>query len=336
MKRLAGLLVALALGGCVTLTPAQEKSVSEIRAFADETARVYGVSRISVLVGSNIEGVGGSYRRGLFTISTPMLNSRHRDSIVAHEMAHYLLDHDRPLSGTMRLDWKYEQEQRELAANAKAVEVLVRVRRLSEERALSLVYDHLASFNRLVAAQRTVIPWGHLHPCEEMADLLARFPAHRGWTDGLECGGGVRAVAAVEAAAPPPARDAAAAGIIVQSYFTNRPPAAGAVVRASEPGSLPRAFEVFDRSRDVQVSLFLGVRPGDRPLRVVSRWYDEAGVERRVVTRAVKPAPPEGATWTWQTHTVPMWELRPYPGRWKAKVWVDDAPVGEWSFSLAR
>ncbi|HEV8585105.1 MAG TPA: hypothetical protein VGT02_09060 [Methylomirabilota bacterium] len=335
MKSLAGLLLALALGGCVTLTPAQEQSVSEIRAFADETARVYGVSRISVLVGSNIEGVGGSYRRGFFTVSTPMLNSRHRDSVVAHEMAHYLLDHDRPLAGTMMYDWTREQEQRELAANAKAVEVLVRVRRLPEERALSLVYDHLLSFNWLVGEKRTVIPWGHLHPCEEMVDLLRRFPAHRAWTDGLECSGGARGPAVVPAAAPPAAPDAASAGVIVQSYFTNRPPAASAPLRESDPASLPRAFQTFDRSRDFQVSLFLGVRPGPRPLRVISRWYDETGAERRVVTRTVESAA-AGATWAWHTHTVPMWELRPYPGRWKAKIWVDEAAVGEWSFSLAR
>lgn len=333
---LAGLLAALAAGGCVTLTPAQQRAAGEIRAMADETARVYGVPRIPVLVGSNVEGVGGSYRRGLFTISTAMLRSRHRDSIVAHEMAHYLLEHDRPLTGTLALEWQREQELRELAANAKAVEVLVRVRRLPEERALSLVYDHLASFNRLVAERRTVVPWGHRSPCEEIADLLARFPAHRAWTEGLACGAiGAQPVASPPAAPPPP-REPAAAGVIVQSYFTDRPPAAGVVLRVSDPDSLPRAFGTFDRSRDGQVTLFLGVRPNGRPLRVVSRWYDETGAERRVVSRTVAPPAAEGVTWTWQTHTVPMWELRPYPGRWTAKVWVDEAEAGEWSFSLAR
>ena len=154
---------------------------------ADETARLYGVPRIAVLVGSNIEGVGGTYRGGLFTITTSMLTSRHRDSIVAHELAHYLLNHDRPLAGTLSLDWQREQELRELEANAKAVEVLVRVRRLSEQEALSVVYEHLLAFNRLVVTGRTVIPWGHRGPCDEIADLLGRFPAHRAWSAGLEC-----------------------------------------------------------------------------------------------------------------------------------------------------
>lgn len=191
MRRLA---CALALGwlaaGCVTLTPAQQHGADEVRAMADETARVYGVPRIAVIVGDNIEGVGGTYRRGLFTITTSMLTSRHRDSIVAHELAHYLLDHDRPHAGTLSLDWQREQELRELDANAKAVEILVRVRRLSEAEALSVVYNHLLAFNRLVVARRTVIPWGHRAPCEEIADLLGRFPKHGAWSAGLECAPG--------------------------------------------------------------------------------------------------------------------------------------------------
>jgi len=81
-----------------------------------------------------------------------------------------------------------------------------------------------------------------------------------------------------------------------------------------------------------QVTLLLGVRPQGRPLRVVSRWYDETGTERRVVSRTAEP---EAAS-TSHPHTVPMWTLRPYPGRRTAKVWVDEVPAGEYSFSLAR
>ena len=66
---------------------------------------------------------------------------------------------------------------------------------------------------------------------------------------------------------------------------------------------------------------------------IVSRWYDAGGVERRTVTRRFEVA--AGATeWTWHAHTVPMWELRPYPGRWTARVFVDDVAVGEYAFDL--
>ena len=188
LTRLALGLCACALAaGCVALTPGQQRGADEVRAMADETARVYGVRRIPVLVGNDIDGVGGTYRRGLFTSTTSMLTSRHRESIVAHELAHYLLDHDRPFAGTLSLDWQREQERSVLDANAKAVEILMRVRALPEEDAPRVVYDHLLAFDRLVAARRTVIPWGHRPPCEEIADLLARFPRQRAWSAALAC-----------------------------------------------------------------------------------------------------------------------------------------------------
>ena len=187
---LAWLAAVLAIAGCVRLTPAQQAAAAEVRVLADDTARVYGVSPVSVLIGSNIDGVGGTYRHGLFTVSTPMLHSRHRDAIVAHELAHYLLDHDRPLSGPLALDRQREQERRELDANAKAIEILVRVRGFSEAQAVRAFYEYLRAFDRLVAANLTVIPWGHRPPCEEITDLLARFPTQRAWTDDLACAPG--------------------------------------------------------------------------------------------------------------------------------------------------
>jgi hypothetical protein len=337
MRRLArALAVALLAAGCASLTPAQQRGAEEVRALADATARAYRVPRIAVVVGPNVEGVGGTYRQGLFTITTSMLTSRHRDSIVAHELAHYLLGHDRPLAGTLAIEWQREQELRELEANAKAVEILARVRRLPEEQAVSLVYDHLLSFHRLVEARRTVIPWGHRAPCVEMADLLGRFSTHATWTTGLECAPGTERAAAVEPLPGTPAsRDAAPSGPLVHSYFTSRSPAAGAALSPGDPSSLPRVRHDFDRSRDRQVTLFLGVQPSDRPRTIVSRWYDADGVERRRVTRRLEPAG-GAAAWLWQGHTVPMWELRPYPGRWKAQVAVDDVAAGEVTFHLAR
>jgi len=336
MTRLVcALAVALLAAGCVSLTPAQQQGAEEVRALADATARAYGVRRIAVIVGDNVAGVGGTYRSGLFTITTSMLTSRHRDSIVAHELAHYLLGHDRPHRGTHRLEWQREQELRELDANAKAVEILARVRRLPEEQALSLVYDHLLSFNRLVTAGRTVIPWGHRPPCEEIADLLGRFPRHRAWSAGLDCAPGA-AVAGVPAEAlvsPPELGEGSAAGPLVHSFFSDRAPSAARPAAAAGPVAAPRRLRDFHRSRDTQVTLVLAVRPSEAPRTIVTRWYDADGVERHRVTRQLH-APAGAAEWTWHAHTVPMWELRPYPGRWAARVLVDDVAVGEYAFDL--
>jgi hypothetical protein len=328
--------LALASAGCVSLTPAQQRGADEVRALAQETARAYRVPRISVVVGDDVAGVGGTYRQGLFTITASMLTSRHRDSIVAHELAHYLLGHDRPRTGTLALDWQREQEVRELDANAKAVEILTRVRQLPEEQALSLVYDHLLSFHRLVERGRTVIPGGHRPPCVEIADLLARFPRHAAWATALECApGSAPASAADVAAAPGRAPDVGSSGPLVHSFFTNRPPPPGAAVDSSHGTTLPRRVRAFDRSRDRDVSLVLAVRPSPTPRTIVSRWVDPAGVERRTLARRLDPAP--GAdSWTWHVHSVPMWELRPYPGRWRATLNVDGETVGEYEFDLTR
>jgi uncharacterized protein DUF955 len=183
--RLVLLLPCLALAGCVSLTPPQQASLVEIHALIDDTTRAYGLRPIYVLVGNDVAGVGGSYRGGLLTVSTPMLLSRHRDSLVAHELAHYVLGHDAPIHGSA-LEVSREQERRELDANAKAVEILVRSGR-SQDAALRLVYDHLLAFHRAVSANATVVPWGHRPPCDEIADLLERFPAQRGWTARLTC-----------------------------------------------------------------------------------------------------------------------------------------------------
>jgi hypothetical protein len=184
--RLLPLALGLALTGCVTLTPPQAASLVEVRALVDGAAKSYGKRPVYVLVGNAVPGVGGTYRRGMMTLSTPMLLSRHRDSIVAHELGHYILGHEAALSGSSSLEQGREQELREMDANAKAVEILTRTGR-TEAAALRLVYEHLLSFQRAMRAGNTVLPWGHRPPCDEIADLLGRFPAHRSWTAGLEC-----------------------------------------------------------------------------------------------------------------------------------------------------
>ena len=99
VRAFAVLTVCLALAGCVSLTPPQQASLAEVRVLIDTTTKAYGKRSVYVLVGNSVPGVGGSYRRGMMTISTPMLLSKSRDSLVAHELAHYLLGHEVPLSG---------------------------------------------------------------------------------------------------------------------------------------------------------------------------------------------------------------------------------------------
>ena len=179
----AGALVA----GCSTLTPAENRSLDEVRVFADDTARIYGLHPIHVLVSHNPESPVGAYRRGFFAVNELVLRSEFRDAIVAHELAHYVLGHDGPLSAPSPEARLREREQRELDANAKSVEILTRVRGVPEDQALRMAYSYLLNVHRRLERSPGEDLLGHRPPCEEIADLLARYPAQLTWTSGLEC-----------------------------------------------------------------------------------------------------------------------------------------------------
>jgi hypothetical protein len=187
-SRLGRLLCAAALAaGCSTLTPAQDRSLDEVRAFADATARRYGLPAIHVLVSHNPNSPVGAYRRGFFAVNRLVLGSEFRDAIVAHELAHYVLGHDAPLTGATPESRLREREQRELEANAKSVEILARVKPVPEDQALRLAYEYLLNVHRRLQRSAGEDLLGHRPPCDEIADLLGRFPQQLAWTARLEC-----------------------------------------------------------------------------------------------------------------------------------------------------
>ena len=175
---LVALGVAGVLAGCVTLTPKQQETLDDVRRFADATAAAYDVPRIRVNVepGTNL-GIGGRYRQGNFYINVGMIHSRNLNSLVAHELAHYVLGHDVPVAGASMAQFQLAQELRELDANAKAVEILMRVKGMSEKDAVGTVVAHLRSAQRAVERGGPIAP-GHRTPTAEIADLLARYPGN--------------------------------------------------------------------------------------------------------------------------------------------------------------
>lgn len=187
-SRLAGLVGTVALAAaCSTMTPGQDRSLDEVRAFADETSRRYGLQPIHVLVSHDPDSPVGSYRRGFFAVNRLVLSSEFRDAIVAHELAHYVLGHDAPLAGATGEARRRDREQRELDANATAVEILVWVRQVPEDQALRMVYSYLLNVHRRLLRSPGEDLLGHRPPCDEIADLLGRYPRQLSWTVGLEC-----------------------------------------------------------------------------------------------------------------------------------------------------
>jgi hypothetical protein len=168
--------VLSSVAGCVSLTPQQRDTVADVQKFADATADTYGLFRIPVTVEPSTNlGLGGRYRQGNFYLSVEMLTSGHLTALVAHELAHYVLGHDAPMSGSSTAEFQRVQELRELDANAKAVEILVRVKRMSQPQAVRTMVIYLRTAQNAQTRGAANAP-GHRPPAEEIADLVARFP----------------------------------------------------------------------------------------------------------------------------------------------------------------
>jgi len=169
-------LLLFVVAGCVSLTPAQKDTVTEVQRFADATAAAYGLMRIPVTVqaGTNL-GIGGVYRQGNFYVNASMLDSGHLTALVAHELGHYVLGHE-PISGVSMAEVLRAQEPKELDANAKAVEILVRAKGMSQPQAVRTMVVFLRTAQNAQNRGQPNAP-GHRPPSEEIADLLARYPA---------------------------------------------------------------------------------------------------------------------------------------------------------------
>jgi len=179
-ERLPGILAAsLLLAGCVSLTPEQRAKVDETQSFADRTTRVYNLPgvRISIQSATNLN-IGATYRQGNIFVNVRMLDSPSLTKLIAHELGHYVLGHEPAANVSSQADWQRAQQQRELDANAKAVEILVRAKGMSQREAVQMVADALQRAQRAVDRGAPLTP-GHLTPAEELADLRARFPESR-------------------------------------------------------------------------------------------------------------------------------------------------------------
>jgi Zn-dependent peptidase ImmA (M78 family) len=171
------LALGVVLAGCVSLSPQQQDKVAEIQRFADRTTALYGLPsvRISIQPATNLN-IGAIYRQGNVLVNVRMLNSPNLTKTIAHELGHYVLGHDSVIrQASSQAEYQRVQEQRELDANGKAVEILVRAQGLSQSEAVRIVADALRRSQDAQARGAPLTP-GHLPVSAELADLLARFP----------------------------------------------------------------------------------------------------------------------------------------------------------------
>jgi hypothetical protein len=152
-------LLAGLLAGCAGLTPADEVNLRGAQRLADAAAHAYEVAAVRV----ELEPGGGSrYERGRIVLGQTLLSNDSGSAVLAHELAHHILGHADPAD--------QGSPQRELDANVKSVEVMVRAWGVEEGVAFRLVAAHL----RTLSAQPVTL--GRLGPCEELADLYRRYP----------------------------------------------------------------------------------------------------------------------------------------------------------------
>lgn len=171
--RLVALLIACAVAGCVSLTPEERESAGEAQRFLDQTSRAYDVQKVTLMLGSAGRGDAATIRPGgLVTLDPKYLAPRDvRDQVLAHEMAHLILGHmDRPP------DSHDAREQREIEAEVKSVEILRRVRGMTEERAFALAAAYVLGLKKALDEGKRVDAMGHGHPCPKLAALIRAYP----------------------------------------------------------------------------------------------------------------------------------------------------------------
>ena len=104
-----------------------------------------------------------------------------RDTILAHEMAHLILGHlNRPPSSYD------DRQQREIDADLEAVEILQRVRGLTEPRAFSLVAAYALALKKGVDSGSLPHRSGHPQHCRKVEALIKAYPRQQVILDRLQ------------------------------------------------------------------------------------------------------------------------------------------------------
>lgn len=173
-----------------SLTAAQRRSLADVRqmvnGFISEYKPPLTVEVVVMPLAStnlaSLANVGVSYSLGRLHVDPRLLDAPTPDPIIAKVLALQLAPRIR--SYTSLDDYQRQQRQQSFEANAKAVEILVRVKGWTERAAVHNVQAWLLALH-----MRGITPQsGQPTPCEQILDLLARFPEHRQGSGEPSCG----------------------------------------------------------------------------------------------------------------------------------------------------
>jgi hypothetical protein len=182
--------VLLVFTGCAgstaytPLTSDQRGVAAAAQRLADRIAELYQVSPVNVLVEPLAPGQGALIRgNGVMALSPEILDfpPKIRDAYLAHEMGHWILGHVASRAGTVS-----EQQQREIDADIKAVEILMRSKGMPQSGAFAAVYAQQMASKQTLDEGKAVPLASHPDPCQKMSALLAAYPAEQAFVDRLK------------------------------------------------------------------------------------------------------------------------------------------------------
>jgi len=176
------------------LSTEEEISLREIRDFVAATAQRYRmVAPLQVSVASwvgnpSLSQYAGSpavYARGSLFLNRRLLRAANRDLVIATALAYEMLRG--PGTATSLADRERERVRMALDSNARAVDILVQVKGMSEQAALEQMYAWLLGMHHAAAASGRPTPPDRPSPCDAIGDLLQRYPGSRESFAGREC-----------------------------------------------------------------------------------------------------------------------------------------------------
>jgi len=176
------------------LSPEEEISLREIRNFARATAQRYRmVAPLEVSVASWVGNPSlpqyatspAVYTRGSLFLNRRLLRASNRDLVIATALAYEMVRG--PGTATSLADRERERAKLALDSNARAVDILVQVKGMSEQAALDEMYAWLLGMHHAAVASGRPTPPDRPRPCDAIGNLLQRYPESREWFAGREC-----------------------------------------------------------------------------------------------------------------------------------------------------
>ena len=125
------------------------------------------------------------YTRGSLFLNRRLLRASNRDLVIATALAYEMLRG--PGTATSLADRERERAKLALDSNARAVDILVQIKGMSEQAALEEMYAWLLGMHHAAVASGRPTPPAQPRPCDAIADLLQRYPGSREWFAGREC-----------------------------------------------------------------------------------------------------------------------------------------------------